>query len=479
MNASILAERLLALQGSSIMVIGDVMLDRFVDGTVRRLSPEAPVPILEKAQDSVMPGGAANVAINLAGLGCDVTLLSVTGSDAPGRQLAQILGANLAIDFHQVVDHSRPTTTKTRFRADKQQVLRVDEEVNTPIDADTAGQLLASFGDSLTNVGLVVLSDYAKGTLPPDIITRIMDLTRAAGVPLVTDPKLSDFSVYAGADMLTPNLAELKMASAVAGDTLEDIATAASQAAQSNDLGAVLVTLSARGMLLARADGTWEHDPTRARDVFDVSGAGDTVIAMIAAALAGGIDAGEAVKLANIAAGVVVGKAGTATVSPGEIIAMAGPATPNLDLPALAARCDAWRAQGARIGFANGCFDLLHPGHIHLLTTAASACDRLIVGLNSDASVKRLKGDSRPVQSDRQRAAIMSSLPLVDGVAVFEEDTPLALITALQPDIIFKGGDYRPEDVVGGDIAAARGGEVIIIPTLGNHSSSSLIAAAD
>ena len=475
MEASVLAQRLLALQGGSIMVVGDVMLDRFVDGTVSRLSPEAPVPILEKAMDSIMPGGAANVAINLARLGCDVRLLSVTGGDAAGLQLGQLLGSNLAIDFHQVVDNARPTTTKTRFRADKQQVLRVDEEITTPIDGSTATQLVSSFADSLPGVKLVVLSDYAKGAVPPDVITQIKTLTSKAAIPLVTDPKLADFSVYAGSDMLTPNLSELRMAATLTGDDLEDIAAAASELAKSYELGSILVTLSARGMLLARADGTWDHDPTRAREVFDVSGAGDTVIAMIAAALASGVTQAEAVQLANIAAGVVVGKAGTATVSPGEIIAMAGPATPDLDVTGLAKTCEAWRAQGDRIGFANGCFDLLHPGHMHLLETAARSCDRLIVGLNSDASVKRLKGDSRPIQNARQRAAVMSSLPLVDGVAVFAEDTPLELITALQPDIIFKGGDYRPEDVVGGDIAAARGGEVIIIPTLGNHSSSSLI----
>ncbi len=475
MEASVLAQRLLALQGGSIMVVGDVMLDRFVDGTVSRLSPEAPVPILEKAMDSIMPGGAANVAINLARLGCDVRLLSVTGGDAAGLQLGQLLGSNLAIDFHQVVDNARPTTTKTRFRADKQQVLRVDEEITTPIDGSTATQLVSSFADSLPGVKLVVLSDYAKGAVPPDVITQIKTLTSKAAIPLVTDPKLADFSVYAGSDMLTPNLSELRMAATLTGDDLEDIAAAASELAKSYELGSILVTLSARGMLLARADGTWDHDPTRAREVFDVSGAGDTVIAMIAAALASGVTQAEAVQLANIAAGVVVGKAGTATVSPGEIIAMAGPATPDLDVTGLAKTCEAWRAQGDRIGFANGCFDLLHPGHMHLLETAARSCDRLIVGLNSDASVKRLKGDSRPIQNARQRAAVMSSLPLVDGVAVFVEDTPLELITALQPDIIFKGGDYRPEDVVGGDIVAARGGEVIIIPTLGNHSSSSLI----
>lgn len=475
MEASILAERILALQGGSIMVVGDVMLDRFVDGVVNRLSPEAPVPVLGKAQERAMPGGAANVALNLAALGCEVRLLSITGGDASGRELAQTLGSNMAVDFHQVIDNTRPTTTKTRFRADKQQLLRVDEEVSTPIDESTARQLLSAFADSLADVNLVVLSDYAKGAVPPEVISRIMALTHEAGIQLVTDPKLSDFSVYAGADMLTPNLSELKRVATMAGDSLDDIAAEASRLAKSHDLGAILVTLSARGMLLADADGTWDHDPTRARDVFDVSGAGDTVIATIAAALAGGLTRNEAVRLANIAAGVVVGKAGTATASPGEIIAMTDPATPNLDWTSLAASCEAWRGKGEKVGFANGCFDLLHPGHIHLLKSAAASCDRLIVGLNSDASVRRLKGQTRPIQAAGERAAVMACLPFVDGVAVFEEDTPLELITALQPDIIFKGGDYRPDQVVGGDVATARGGDVIIIPTLGSHSSSALV----
>ena len=475
MEATRLAAQLLSFQGRPIMVVGDVMLDRFVDGAINRISPEAPVPILEKTEDSVMPGGGANVAINLAGLGCEVRLLSITGSDAAGLTLAQLLGSNLAIDFHQIVDHDRPTTTKTRFRANKQQVLRVDEEVTRPITDEIASQLISSFAESLPGLSLVVLSDYAKGVLPPAVIAQITAMARQAGIPVVIDPKLADFSVYAGADLLTPNLSELKSAIPVTGNGLEDIAVAASQLATSHDLGAVLVTLSARGMLLANADGTWEHDPTRARDVFDVSGAGDTVIAMIAAAMAGGGTRADAIKIANIAAGVVVGKVGTATASPGEIIAMAGPATPDLDVSELAARCADWRADGERIGFANGCFDLLHPGHLHLLTAASQSCDRLIVGLNSDASVKRLKGEDRPAQSVLQRAAIIASLPMVAGVAVFEEDTPLNLITALQPDIIFKGGDYRPEDVVGGDVAKARGGEVIIIPTLGSHSSTALI----
>ena len=475
MNAATVASRILDLQARSILVIGDVMLDRFVDGKVNRLSPEAPVPVLELARESVMPGGAANVACNLAGLGCDVRLLSVSGNDPAGRTLAQLLGTNLSVDFHQIIDKDRPTTTKTRFRADGQQVLRVDEEVTTPVGHATAEQLLATFTDAVRSVELVVLSDYAKGAVSPNIVRQVIDIARKARKPVVTDPKLADFSIYSGSTMLTPNLGELRSATGLTGDALEDVAEAAAKLARRHDIGSVLVTLSARGMLLVNKDGSWTHNPAKTLEVFDVSGAGDTVIAMIGAALAGGMSDAEAVKLANIAAGVVVAKSGTAAACPGEIISMAGAIPPRLEQHQLAALCEDWRKDGHRIGFANGCFDLLHPGHLHLLKTAASSCDKLVVGLNSDESVRRLKGETRPIQNEDQRAAVLSQLPFVDGVACFGEDTPLELITALQPDIIFKGGDYTAETVVGADIAAARGGDVVIVPTLGSHSSSAII----
>lgn len=475
MDAATVASRILDLQARSILVIGDVMLDRFVDGKVNRLSPEAPVPVLELAQESVMPGGAANVACNLAGLGCDVRLLSVSGNDPAGRKLAQLLGTNLSVDFHQIIDTDRPTTTKTRFRADGQQVLRVDEEVTSPVGHTTAEQLLTTFRDAVQSVELVVLSDYAKGAVAPDIVRQVIDIARKAGKPVVTDPKLADFSIYAGSTMLTPNLGELQNAAGLTSESLEDVAEAAATLARHHDIKSILVTLSARGMLLVNEDGSWTHDPAKTLEVFDVSGAGDTVIAMIGAALAGGMADAEAVRLANIAAGVVVAKSGTAAACPGEIIAMGGAIPPRLDQHQIAALCEDWRKDGHRIGFANGCFDLLHPGHIHLLKTAASACDRLVVGLNSDASVRRLKGETRPVQDEDQRAAVLSQLPFVDGVAVFGQDTPLELITVLQPDLIFKGGDYTAETVVGAEIAAARGGDVVIVPTLGSHSSSAII----
>ena len=344
------------------------------------------------------------------------------------------------------------------------------------VDARVGQQLLDTFDAALRDADLVIISDYAKGAVPPSLIPDVLGLSKAAGKTVVVDPKLPDFSAYAGATLLTPNLAELRKTGIVEGDTLEQIAAGASQLAVAHDMEAMLVTLSARGMLLAGADGSWHHAPAQAREVFDVSGAGDTVIAMMAGALAGGVNRADAMSLANIAASVVVAKSGTAIASPGEIIDQAGAATPPLDWPHWAATCQTWRDAGQKVGFANGCFDLLHPGHIFLLQSAAKQCDRLIVGLNSDSSVRKLKGDGRPAQSAERRAAAMIQLPFVDGVAIFDEETPLQLVTALQPDFIFKGGDYSPEDVVGSDIVKARGGEVRIIPTLGSHSSTRLIS---
>ena len=328
MDAISVASHLVDLQARSILVIGDVMLDRFVDGKVSRLSPEAPVPVLEMARESVMPGGAANVACNLAALGCDVRLLSVSGDDAAGRPLAQLLGTNLSIDFHQIIDTERPTTTKTRFRADGQQVLRVDEEVTTPISEATAKQLLATFAEAVKSVEIVVLSDYAKGVVSPDVIQRLIALSNKAGKPVVTDPKLADFAIYSGSTMLTPNLGELQQAVELRGTGIDEIAEAAARLALEHNIKSILVTLSARGMLLVNEDGSWTHDPAKTLEVFDVSGAGDTVIAMVGAALAGELPPIEAVRLANIAAGVVVAKSGTAIASPGEIIAMAGAIPP-------------------------------------------------------------------------------------------------------------------------------------------------------
>lgn len=477
MNATRIAESLVAMQARSLLVIGDVMLDRYIDGRVTRMSPEAPVPVLEKNAESDMPGGAANVACNLAAFGCDARLLAVTGDDAAGDRLASLLGSNMAIDFARICDPDRPTTQKTRFRADGQQVLRVDEELTESIPDAVQERLLDNVKSQLAAVDGVILSDYAKGGLPVSLMQQIIAAANDAGIPVIADPKQPDFSSYAGASLLTPNLTELRVATGLADDSLEAIARAAGTLAATHSIDAILATLSARGMLLSDATGDWQHAPAEAREVFDVSGAGDTVVAMLAACLAAGIAHHDALPLANLAAGVVVGKSGTAVASPGEIIAASMPGTTSTSWADAADACESWRKTGQSIGFTNGCFDLLHPGHLHLLASAAAGADKLVLGINSDASVRRLKGDGRPVQSAEMRAAALAQLPFVDAVAIFDEDTPLELVTALQPDRIFKGGDYRAEDVVGGDIAAARGGDVVIIPTLGSHSSTRLIDA--
>jgi len=322
---------------------------------------------------------------------------------------------------------------------------------------------------------LVVISDYAKGALPLSLLAEIISGAKASGKTIIADPKRADVSAYAGVDLLTPNLAELQNSTKHALTSIEAIGKAASNLAKDMGFGSVLTTLSSRGMMLSKPDGTQFHDPASARDIFDVSGAGDTVVASVAGALAAGASLEDAVRLANHAAGVAVGKSGTAIVAPGEILAHLGSMPPATDWPEIATQCTTWRDGGDKIAFANGCFDLLHPGHIYLLAKAATTADRLVIGLNGDASVRRLKGTERPHQPAEVRSAVLAALPFVDAVAVFDEDTPYDLIATLQPDIIIKGGDYQADAVVGADIVTARGGKVVIIPTLDGHSTSKLI----
>ena len=479
MDVKLLNAALSAMQSRRVLVVGDVMLDRFVDGSVKRISPEAPVPILSQTNSKQMPGGAANVACNLAYLGCRVRLIGITGQDQTAQILRHEIEQAPGIEFAPFVLANRPTSVKTRYRAGGQQILRVDEEMTEPLDDATALQLTDLIVGSIKMADVIVLSDYAKGCLPPSIIAKTVQAAKKAGRMVIADPKLEDFSAYADVDVLTPNLAELELAVGAQLDELESIAAAATTIAASHRIGAVMATLSARGIMLANATGTITHETAAARDVFDVSGAGDTVVATLAAAVAGGMALGDAVSIANLAAGVAVGKSGTAIGSPGEMIAHIGhaaPAPPPTGAAYWQKQCEEWRSEGLRIGFTNGCFDLLHPGHLFLLADAAHRCDRLIVGLNSDASVRRLKGPSRPKQTVQTRAAVLASLDIVAGVAIFEEDTPLALITQLQPDLLVKGGDYKADEVVGGEIVTARGGDIVITPTLGPHSSTGIIS---
>ena len=476
MDVKLVTTALSAMQSRCVLVVGDVMLDRFVDGSVKRISPEAPVPILSQTSSKQMPGGAANVACNLAYLGCQVRLIGITGQDETAAILRREIEHAPGIEFAPLLLPSRPTCVKTRYRAGGQQILRVDEEMTESLDDATLLQLTEVITASVKMADVVVLSDYAKGCLPPPIIAKAVEAAKKAGKMVIADPKLTDFSAYSDVDVLTPNLAELQLATDTPLNNLDSITAAACDAAASHRIGAVMATLSSRGIILVNAKGAITHEAAAARDVFDVSGAGDTVVAMLAAATAGGLALADAVSLANLAAGVAVGKSGTAIVSPGEIIAYATPDPPPTSIAHWQKQCAEWRTEGLRVGFTNGCFDVLHPGHLFMLADAAHRCDRLVVGLNSDASVRELKGLSRPIQTAQTRASVLASLESVAGVAIFEEETPLALITALQPDVLFKGGDYKVEDVVGGNLVRARGGDIVITPTLARHSSTGIIS---
>ena len=475
LEASIAAGLFNSFQDCHILVVGDLMLDRFVDGTVTRISPEAPVPVLSQSKCQQMPGGAANVACNLAQLGAQVTLIGACGDDAAATDLAAELHQFPTISFLPVTIAGRPTSLKTRYRASGQQILRVDDEMTMAIDTSAQQTLCEMARPILAGVDMLVLSDYAKGCLPEPAIRQLIDTAKAAKKLIVADPKLADLSVYRDVDILTPNIHELSKAAGTSLTDIGQIGAAASTLATTHNIGTIMTTLSARGILASSAQGTQFHDPARTRDVFDVSGAGDTVVAVISATMASGAPLETAVALANHAAGVAVSKSGTAIVTPGEILAYMPLTKPLTEAALLAGLCQDWRRAGDKIAFANGCFDLLHPGHISLLRHAAKAADRLIIGLNSDASVRRLKGDTRPLQSADKRAAALAAFDMVDAVTVFDEDTPQNLIALLQPDFIVKGGDYKPDDVVGSDIVKKRGGKVMIVPTLATYSTSKLV----
>ena len=404
-----------------------------------------------------------------------VTLIGACGDDAAASDLAAELSHFPTITFLPVPVAGRPTSLKTRYRASGQQILRVDDEMTSAIDAGAQQTLCETASGVITSADMLVLSDYAKGCLPETVIRQLIDAARAAKKLIVADPKVTDLSVYADVDILTPNLQELSKSAGTSLTEIDTIGATATRLAKTHHIGTIMTTLSARGILASSANGTQFHDPAKTRDVFDVSGAGDTVVAVISAAIASGAHLEAAVALANHAAGVAVSKSGTAIVTPGEILAYMPLSNPLTEPASLATLCQNWRSAGDKIAFANGCFDLLHPGHISLLRHAAKTADRLIIGLNSDASVRRLKGDSRPLQSADKRAAALAAFDMVDAVTIFDEDTPQNLIALLQPDFIVKGGDYKPDDVVGSDIVKKRGGKVVIVPTLATYSTSKLV----
>ncbi len=458
-----------------VLVVGDLMLDRYWHGATSRISPEAPVPVVHVSDSEERPGGAGNVALNVAALGSRATLVGVTGDDEAADTLGRRLqAAGVECDFLRLPD--RPTVTKLRVISRHQQLIRLDFEA--PLGEFDHGALLDRVRARLPGCGALVLSDYGKGTLAP--LRELIALAREAGVPVLVDPKRSDFAAYAGATLITPNLAEFE---AVAGRCADEASLVERGQAliRSHDLGGLLVTRGEAGMTLLREGRPEFHLPTQAREVFDVTGAGDTVIAALAAGLAAGMPLESATALANLAAGIVVGKLGTATASLHEVrralaqVQEAGRGVMSEAQLAVAV-ADA-RAHGERIVMTNGCFDILHAGHVQYLNEARRLGDRLIVAVNDDDSVRRLKGEGRPVNPVDRRMAVLAALECVDWVVPFSGDTPRRLICDIAPDVLVKGGDYRPDEIAGHDCVEAAGGEVVVLDFVEGVSTTAIIEA--
>ena len=464
-----LAAAVRLLSRASVLVVGDVMLDRYIYGQVTRISPEAPVPILSVEREIAYPGGAGNVVRNLTALGVAVALVSVVGDDQAGSDLTGLVGGQPGVEPWLLVQGGRTTTMKTRLVAGGHHLLRTDREVTTPIHPTLAERMISIATDAMAATGITVLSDYQKGLLAGDVATKLIAAAHAAGRKVIVDPKGPDYRHYAGADIIIPNRRDLGEATALPVDDEARVIVAAQALRAQHGFGAVLVTEGSAGMTLVDAF-TARHFPAEAADVYDVSGAGDTVTAVLAAGIAVKLDLKLAVRLANVAAGIVVGKVGTAVAREADLLAALSPQGGTLrkvmGRQAVLEQVSRWRHQGYRIGFTNGCFDMMHPGHVHLLDTARDACERLVVGLNDDASTRRLKGPTRPVQQQAVRAAVLAGLPSVDLVTVFDEDTPEALIEALRPDVLVKGADYTLDGVLGAEQMRSWGGRVLLAALL-------------
>ena len=470
-----------------ILCIGDVMLDRFIIGAVRRISPESPVPVLHIGETKNVPGGAANVGRNILSLGGSCILVGVVGDDFVGRELTDQLlaGGGIIPEFVSVSD--RPTAEKTRFVAQGQHLLRADREDIGPISTRAETEIIEKVARHIGECHALVLSDYAKGVLTERVTASCIKLAREHGVPVIVDPKSPKLSRYDGATVVTPNISETAAAVGVFATTDELAEVAGRAALASAAVGAILITRAEHGMTLVDREAGVVHLPASAREVFDVVGAGDTVVATLALALGTGWPLAQGARVANVAAGLVVGKHGTATVSQSELLEELGrlsleatgqSSIKDSDVDNLLDRRKAWRKDRLTVGFTNGCFDILHIGHLRTLEFARRHCDRLVVGLNSDASVARLKGPSRPINGIEDRVRMLSALSCVDAVVVFEEDTPANIIEALEPDLLVKGADYQTTEIVGAASVLARGGKVITCPLVPDRSTTKIIEKA-
>jgi len=466
------------VQGLPVGVIGDVMLDRYLFGTVGRISPEAPVPVHVVTRMESRLGGAGNVAANLAQLGAHVYLYSAVGDDEAGRTVGDLLLRLPAASNRMVTDSNRQTTAKMRIVGGQQQMLRVDFEQYTELSSVGTDDLLQQLETDL-RAGLrgVVISDYDKGVCCAALCRGVVDLCRQYQVPVVVDPKGTAWEKYAGAELITPNLVELSLVSGRSVPNQDaDVIAAAMESARRYGLRQLAVTRSEQGISLVTENGKASHHPATAREVFDVSGAGDTVCAILTAACALRIPTPVALDLANRAAGVVVGKVGTYPITRADMESLDSRTEAGNKIyasaSALAAQIRAWQAQGETVVFTNGCFDILHRGHVNYLQAAARLGNRLVVGLNSDASVRRLKGETRPICREADRAYLLQALSCVDAVIVFAEDTPYELLARLRPNLLVKGGDYRPEDIIGKEFVE----RVTVLPFVEGYSTTGLIA---
>jgi D-beta-D-heptose 7-phosphate kinase/D-beta-D-heptose 1-phosphate adenosyltransferase len=471
--------------GVAILCLGDVMLDCFAYCDTERISPEAPVPVLLLRRTQRMLGGAGNVARNIAALGGTAVLVGLLGQDAAGAETRMLLaGAPGIVDRH-VASADRPTTRKTRYLAGNQQLLRVDEERTPALTCDEEAALIAAAEQAVAEASAVVLSDYGKGVLSPGVLQDVIACARRRSVPVYVDPKGEDFTRYRGARCITPNQRELALAARLPTASDAEIAAAATSVLHESGVEAVLATRSEKGMALIEASGAVHFEAARAREVFDVSGAGDTVIAVMALAGAAGYPLAQAMRLANTAAGIVVSKLGTAVVELDELMLELSRdvrdkewhCAKHYSLAEAEAVVRRWRSRGLRVGFTNGCFDILHAGHVALLAAARAQCDRLIVALNTDQGVRRLKGPQRPVNPLSDRAAVIAAVEAVDAVVSFDDETPIELIRRLKPDILGKGGDYTVETVVGAADVQAAGGRVVLVDLVEGRSTTGLIHA--
>jgi D-beta-D-heptose 7-phosphate kinase/D-beta-D-heptose 1-phosphate adenosyltransferase len=470
-----------ALGQPRVLIVGDLILDRYVTGEVERISPEAPIPVLAARHSQDLVGGAGNVAANLRAMEAEVEVLGVVGDDSRGARLRALLEELGVGTSGCLVDPSRPTTEKTRMISGVQQILRVDWESSSALAPELGGRLVEGLRERVRRAGAVVLSDYGKGVLSEQVLRAAIAEAREAGVPVLVDPKGADFLRYRGATLVTPNRREAELAVGRRLPTLEDVTQGARELLELAQLEAAVITLGGEGMFHMQRGGPGRHTPTVARAVFDVTGAGDTVIAHLALGLAGGLPLALAAELANHAAGIVVGKRGAASVTRAELLGALAEGDGGLgggkllEGAALDEQVAAWRAQGRRVVFTNGCFDVLHAGHVAYLRFARSKGDVLLVGVNDDASVRRLKGVGRPVNSLADRLEVLAALEVVDAVAAFGEDTPERIVQRVTPNVLVKGEDWRDKGVVGREWVESHGGEVVLAPLLEGRSTSAIL----